>query len=104
MSPHRASSRELDDLEARIAELAAELRQRRGISQAALAEELGHDQSFVSKVEHRQRRMTVGELLHWAEALGITFAELSRELESVWTELVETQSIWERERRGGRGR
>jgi hypothetical protein len=43
--------------------------------------------------------MTVAELLRWAEALGTSFTELSRELSAVWSELVRTESIWERERR-----
>jgi transcriptional regulator with XRE-family HTH domain len=91
------------ELERRIAELAAQLRERRGVSQAALAEELGHDQSFVSKIEHGQRRMTVAELLRWTAALGTSFTELSRELRGVWFELVKTESIWEREKRSSRG-
>lgn len=99
MSPRPPSTRDRDELERRIAELAASLRDRRGISQTALAEELGHDQSFVSKVEHGQRRITVAELLRWAEALGTPFSELSRELQIVWSDLVKTESIWERERR-----
>ena len=43
--------------------------------------------------------MTVAELLRWAEALGMSFSELSRELRGRVVELVETESIWERERR-----
>lgn len=102
MSSSRPSTRD-EELERRIARLAAQLRERRGISQAALAEELGHDQSFVSKIEHGQRRITVAELLRWAEALGTSFTELSRELRAVWSELVKTESIWEREKKSTRG-
>jgi transcriptional regulator with XRE-family HTH domain len=90
---------EPDELERSLAELAARLRERRSVSQAALAEELGHDQSFVSKIEHGQRRITVAELLQWAAALGTPFSELTRELRTVWSEVVETESIWKRERR-----
>jgi transcriptional regulator with XRE-family HTH domain len=99
MNPADPHTRDNTGLERRIAQLAAQLRERRGVSQAALAEELGHDQSFVSKIERGQRRMTVAELLRWAEALGTSFTELSRELYAVWCELVKTESIWERERR-----
>jgi transcriptional regulator with XRE-family HTH domain len=97
MTSARSSTHD-DELERRIAHLAAQLRERRGMSQAALAAELGHDQSFVSRIEHGQRRMTVAELLRWAEALGTSFTELSRELRGVWSELVKTESIWQRER------
>src|SRR5438552_1193699 len=102
MNPRDSSTR-TDALERRIAELAAQLRDRREISQTTLAEELGREQSFVSKIENGQRRMTAAELLRWADALGASFTELSRELRSVWEEHVKTESIWQRETRGGRG-
>jgi transcriptional regulator with XRE-family HTH domain len=101
MSAPRPST-SVDALERRIADLAARLRMRHGISQAALAEELGHDQSYVSRIEHGRRRMTLAEFLRWAEALGSSFAEVSHDLQALWTEFVETESIWERERRDTR--
>jgi transcriptional regulator with XRE-family HTH domain len=94
MNPTSASRHA--ELERRIARLAAELRERSGVSQAALGEELGHDQSSVSKIEHGLRRITVAELLRWAAALGTSFTELSGELQTIWADLVQTESIWER--------
>ena len=99
MSRSVLSRRDDDDLERRLGVLAARLREGRGVSQATLAEELGHDQSFVSRIEHGERRITVVELLRWAAALGTSFSELTRELHVVWSEQVETESIWRRERR-----
>lgn len=87
------------ELSVRVGRLAARLREGRGVSQAALAGELRHDQSFVSRIEHGDRRMSVTELLRWADALGVSFSELSRELRAVWVESVKTESIWQRERR-----
>lgn len=102
MSPRHSSNREAE-FERRLGALAARLREERGVSQATLADELGHDQSFVSKVEHAQRRLTVGEFLRWAAALGISFRKLTRELELLWSEFIATESIWEREKRRSRG-
>ena len=61
MSPRAPTDQEVE-FERRLGQLAASLRERLGVSQATLAEELGRDQSFVSKIEHAQRRMTVGDL------------------------------------------
>lgn len=47
------------------------------MSQDALADRLGVDQSVVSRVEHAQRRVSVPELLAWADALDVSWSELS---------------------------
>jgi transcriptional regulator with XRE-family HTH domain len=85
-------------LEQRIASMLAALRKERGISQQALALELGRDQTVISRIENGQRRVTVPELFEWADALGVPFQRVAEELEAISRELVETQSIWERER------
>lgn len=85
------------ELDAAIAGYLAGLRRVRGVSQEALGSELGHDQSFVSKIEHGQRRVTVSEMLLWAAALGVVFEELCSGLAPLSSRHVETSSIWERE-------
>ena len=63
----------------RYAELLARLRaarERRGVTQAGLAEAIGRDQSFVSKVESRERRLDVVELVDICRALGVVFREV----------------------------
>ncbi|HPS77432.1 MAG TPA: helix-turn-helix transcriptional regulator [Thermoanaerobaculaceae bacterium] len=42
-----------------------------GLTQLALAEKLGRPQSFVSKYEHGERRLDVGEFTEVAIALGL---------------------------------
>jgi transcriptional regulator with XRE-family HTH domain len=42
-----------------------------GITQAELADRLRRPQSFVSKVERRERRLDVVEFDDWARALGV---------------------------------
>ena len=102
MSPRAPTDQEVE-FEQRLGRLAASLRERLGVSQATLAEELGRDQSFVSKIEHAQRRMTVGDLLRWTAALGLPFHLVTEELEALWSEHIETESIWEVEGRRARG-
>lgn len=56
-----------------------EARERAGLSQRDLAERLGKHRSFVSKIEGRERRIDIVELLALADALGVApaaFVEL----------------------------
>lgn len=55
-------------------------RRRSGLTQAELAERLGRPQSFVSKVEQRQRRVDVIEFCAIARALEVDPAKLFGEL------------------------
>jgi transcriptional regulator with XRE-family HTH domain len=48
------------------------------ISQEKLGKELGERQSYVSKVESRERRLDVLEFVYWAQAVGKDPAELIR--------------------------
>jgi transcriptional regulator with XRE-family HTH domain len=82
----------------RVGAMLARMRERAGFSQDALAVALGHDQSFVSRIERGERRVTVVEMLRFAAALGVTFEGLVDELEGIWAEDVHTESIWRRER------
>jgi transcriptional regulator with XRE-family HTH domain len=87
------------ELERRIGRMLASLREESGVSQGALALELSHDQSYVSRLERGDRRLTVAELLRCVAALGVPYTRLAAELERVYLDLAETRSIWERERR-----
>jgi transcriptional regulator with XRE-family HTH domain len=55
-------------------------REARSISQEALATQLGLGQPTLSKIEHGIRRMTIRELLHWAESLGVPDESLHQAL------------------------
>lgn len=58
-----------------LVQLLRDLRVERGITQVTLAERLGVDQSLVSKVERRERRLDVAELRRVCSALGISLAD-----------------------------
>jgi transcriptional regulator with XRE-family HTH domain len=53
-----------------LVELLIETRKARGLTQTELADRLGRDQTFISLIERRQRRVDVLEFIAFAEALG----------------------------------
>lgn len=65
------ASRPLHDPDYAVAvKILCELRRESGITQAELARRLGVDQSLVSKIERRQRRIDIAELRRFCAALG----------------------------------
>ncbi len=48
----------------------------KNITQAEMAKLLNTTQSFVSKVENRERRLDVIELLSWINALGVSVSDV----------------------------
>lgn len=48
----------------------------KNITQAEMAKLLNTTQSFVSKVENRERRLDVIELLSWIDALGVFVSDV----------------------------
>lgn len=52
------------------------IRINKNITQAELAKLLNTTQSFVSKVENRERRLDVIELLSWIDALGVSVSDV----------------------------
>ena len=59
-----------DDYVRLIAAL-VELRKARGVSQTALADMLGKPQSFIAKIERRERRLDLLEFCQLSRALGL---------------------------------
>ena len=53
-----------------VAELLAARRKEAGLTQAALASQLGRHQSFVATIERGGRRVDVVEFLEFADAIG----------------------------------
>lgn len=56
-------------------------RKRQKVTQAELAERIGSDQTYVSKVETSERRIDVIELRTICKALGIDFVDFMRDFE-----------------------
>ena len=48
----------------------------KNITQAEMAKLLNTTKSFVSKVENRERRLDVIELLSWIDALGVSVSDV----------------------------
>lgn len=53
-------------------EVIVRLRQEQGLSQRALADRLGKPRSFVSKIENKERRLDLVELIMLARAMGLS--------------------------------
>ncbi|MGO3060026.1 helix-turn-helix domain-containing protein [Corynebacterium casei] len=62
-----------------------QLRQQSGMSQTAIAAELGIDQSVVSRIEAGTRELGIEEVFAWGEALALRPEETSRLLAETWT-------------------
>ena len=79
-----------------LAALLRDIRVESGMSQEALAAELGLDQAAVSRVESGHRRLSVSDLFDWAEALGHGPRELAIRAADLWAELAAPPgSLWE---------
>lgn len=52
------------------------IRINKNITQAEMAKLLNTTQSFISKVENRERRLDVIELLSWIDALGVSVSDV----------------------------
>lgn len=66
----------------KLQELLRQIRIDARLRQTDLAERLGEPQSFVSKYETGERRLDVLEIRLICKAVGITFEEFARRLES----------------------
>ena len=60
-----------DPVYVRLIELMTAARKDAGIRQTDLAARLERPQSYVSKVENRERRIDVAEYVAWMQALGV---------------------------------
>ena len=58
-----------------------EIRRQRSLTQAQLAEQFGKHQSYVAKVEGRERKLDILELVEWCTVLGISASECVRNVE-----------------------
>lgn len=65
----------------RFVEKLVERRKKSGISQQALADTLGWNQSIIAKIENTQRRLDVIEFVRIASAVGFDPGRLVREVE-----------------------
>ncbi len=79
------SSKSKESEEYALLQLLRDLRLKSGITQQALADRIGHPQSYVSKYEAGERRLDILELREICECLGVTLPEFVRQLERALT-------------------
>lgn len=77
----KARSRFTDEYGVLLEQLVA-ARKRAGVSQKRVAEHLGKEQSHVSKCEHREREISIIDLMKWCEAIGISMSEFIKDFET----------------------
>jgi len=65
-----------------LTEILKTARDQSGLTQTQLAAALGEDQSFISKVERRERRLDLEELRRYCIALGCSVAEIVSQWET----------------------
>ena len=65
----------------RLIQLFRRMRENKGITQSDLAQLIGENQNFVSKVETLERRLDVIELRTMCEAIGVSFPHFIKEFE-----------------------
>lgn len=80
----------------KLGEFLAELRERAALSQEALAEVLGHGQTWVSRIESGQTGVSVEVLLAWLRAVGVGLVDVADKLERLDPD-ASRSSIWRRE-------
>jgi transcriptional regulator with XRE-family HTH domain len=71
---------EAKDIDRRLQDVLAECRSERGLTQVQLAKKLGKPQSFVSKYETGERKLTVGDFVAVCRALDTDFINLIKKL------------------------
>lgn len=74
--------------------MAAE-RDARQMSQEAVAHQMQLGQPVLSKIERGQRRLTVEELLIWANALGLGTTDVCSGLDKLRAQFLPGTSIWD---------
>ena len=70
-------------------EVIVRLRQEHGLSQRALAERLGKPRSFVSKIENKERRLDLVELIVIARAMGLSAEDVVKDVAAALPEVVD---------------
>ena len=83
----------IQSLERQVALWLSSLRESSGVSQEALAIQLGKTQSIIAKMEGGTRKITVVEAFQWVSALGYDYKKI-QELSVVFEKISIGKSLW----------
>ena len=85
----------MDDFNKALGEWMSARREAAGVSQDSVGRQLGFEQPTMSKIESGRRRVTVEELLLWAEAVALPSAVLAEKLGELRSEFFASDSLWD---------
>ena len=85
------------NLQAEVAVWLAHTRESRGVSQEALASQIGKSQSFIAKVEKGSLRVTLLTFIDWVTALGVPDQDVMEFVRGLQAS-ASTASLWSGER------
>src|SRR5690348_2630580 len=95
MSPARrsiSSSQARED----VARWLRTIREERGLSQEALAQQLAVSQPYVSRTETGDRSVRIDEAMRWAIACGLRWEEVESDLRALWLSIGGDQpTLWD---------
>lgn len=77
-------SHRINAVDKAFADTARRIRVGKALSQVDLSNELGVDQSVVSRVEAGTRQLSLGQALNWLQALGLRSDDTARLIKELW--------------------
>lgn len=83
----------LDEASRAISKSLTIFRERKGISQEALATQLGRSQSYIAKIETGHRKVSLTEFLTICSSLEVSFIDLSTEIQNIYN-AIQSKSLW----------
>ena len=86
-----------NSLELKLAKHLQQLREEKGLSQESLGLQLQKGQSDIAKIESGKKRITVLELLNWANVLGVSEERLIEIISDLYSNNLNKTSFWDSE-------
>lgn len=83
-------------VEIEIAKWLSKLREEKGISQEALALELGKGQSDIAKIENGSKKVSIVEFISWMAALQIPIDRADEVLKPLYESITEKRTLWKK--------
>tara|TARA_R110002020_G_scaffold475962_2_gene714995 strand:+ start:5146 stop:5427 length:282 start_codon:yes stop_codon:yes gene_type:complete len=83
------------NIELKLAKHLQQLREEKGLSQESLGLQLQKGQSDIAKIESGKKRITVIDLLNWAQVLGISIDRLNGIISDLYLNSENKKTFWD---------